>query len=50
MPGETKTAFNERLKNSPAFATEVRMYTQTLPMIQDLLQGAGYKHEITAPK
>lgn len=50
MPGEANSAFNDRLKNSPAFATEVRMYTKTLPKMQQLLRRAGYDNEITAPK
>lgn len=50
MPGEIQSAFNESLKDSPAFATEVRMYTKTLPKIAELLRRAGYDDEITAPK
>lgn len=50
MPGEKQSAFNESLKNSPAFATEVRMYTKTLPKIAQLLRRAGYDDEIMAPR
>lgn len=50
MPGETNDSFNEVLRNSPAFATEVRMYTKTLPKMAELLRRAGYEDEIVAPK
>lgn len=50
MPGETNDSFNEMLRNSPVFATEVRMYTKTLPTMSELLRRAGYDDEIIAPK